>query len=186
MIWTKAVILPVRPRKVTGDNQKLRAPLILFVCWHFVGNVVNTGLGSRDSGCQPTPHGQLGQFLPSCRSQKLRPDCVSLRKPFCFVHALVQTPLLCSRVLIPLTPVSLLSVWVFSITVLMPFYPLLLHRTLLITQFMHIPGCSSPVSLTLVHVLRCRFALVLLLAFQMSVNFWFLQFSLATCLSILS
>lgn len=70
----------------------------------------------------------------------LRPHCVSLLKPLCFIHALVRTPSLCSRVLIPLTPVSLLSIWVFSITVLMPFYPLLLHRTLLITQFMHICG----------------------------------------------
>lgn len=113
--------MPVRPRKVAEDDQKLRAPLILLVCWHFVGNVVSTGLGSRDSGCQPTPHGQLGQFLPSCRNQKLRPDYVGLLKHFCFIHAVVQTPSLCSRVLISLTLVSLLSVWVLSIAVVMSF-----------------------------------------------------------------
>lgn len=123
MIRTETVILPMRPRKVAEDNQKLRAPLILLACWHFVGNVVSTGLGSRDSGCQPTPHGQLGQFLPSCCNQKLRPDYVSLLKYFCFIHAVVQTPSLCSRVLTPLTQVSLLSVWVFSVAVVMPFYP---------------------------------------------------------------
>lgn len=148
--------------------------------------MVSTGLGSRDSGCQPTPHGQLGQFLPSCRNQKLRPDYVGLLKHFCFIHAVVQTPSLCSRVLISLTPVSLLSVWVFSIAVVMSFYPCC-PTTLSLDNMAHAHSgalIASPPDFN-----ACTLALVCLSPapnFSKVCEFLVLQFSLATRLSIFS